>query len=118
MARKKKTNSNKKLDAADYFEWKLELSKINEAKLKKKIKDLEFSNLAKELESARLKAQVLELKASKFKESLSEYSDVVKKAENDYQTYKGRLEEKVGVSLSNSVINELTYEIVPLEDNN
>lgn len=117
MARKKSMqNEPKKLDPKDFFEWKLELSKIKEAKLKKELEETKFANQVKDVELTKLKAQVLELRAAKVKESLSEYGDAVKKAEENYQQYKKLLEERVGVNLSNSAVNELTYEIVSLNN--
>jgi len=112
-----KKEETKKLDPKDFFEWKLKLADIAKARLTKELETVKFANQVKDVELTKLKAQILELRTAKVKESLSTHDDAVKKAEKDYQEFRRLLEDRLDINLANSAVNELTYEIVSLEDN-
>jgi hypothetical protein len=98
------------LTAAEYWEWRQTISDVELAKHKMQNATLELKLMQKEAEMIAIKQQLFRLtKVSAIQESL-------KAAQKEYDRYKLAIENKVGQSLSNKMIDDFTFEIKPLPE--
>lgn len=99
------------LSAAQYWEWRTTIAELDSAKHKLIRCELEHKFLGKEAEMLLLRAQLF----SKTQFELAR--NTVHAAHAEYERFKKVLEESVGISLSGKVIDDVTFEIKTLPEN-
>lgn len=107
MAKKKK--APKKLTEGQYWEWRCTTEELKSAKLNEKRVHLEHDRKNKEIE-------ILKLKLVIFKDSLKAARQMVEGAETEYKNFTRKLEEDLGFEFKDVVIDEYTYELKSLEE--
>lgn len=104
MARKEK-----KLTSAEYWEWRCNIEEIKFCKLNEKRVHLEKELMNRELENKKLRLAL-------FKETVKAARKSVETSEAEYEKFKQSLEKKLGMSLSDCVIDPHTFEVNKLEN--
>lgn len=97
------------LTSAQYWEWRTTIAESEAAKEKLKSVQLEAKLLQKEAENFNTKIQLFI--STKVEAAKTE----MHKAFADYDKMKQRLEESLGESLNNKVIDPITYEVKTLD---
>jgi len=92
-----------------YWEWRCTIEELKAAKLNEKRVHLEKELKQKEIE-------INKLRLALFRESVSSARKGVTSAETEYEKMKQRIEDKIGMSLNNCVIDDISYEVKKLED--
>lgn len=100
---------NPKLKPEQYWEWRFLINEMYVAEEKLKIGQLQLEMMNKDLEICRLRASL-------FKNSLQSLDDKKGLTKKDYLEYKERLENELGVSLNNKVIDDISFEVRELEN--
>jgi hypothetical protein len=98
-----------KLTATDYWEWRTTIAEFNDAKSKLELNETRLKLLQKDVELSMVKQQ---LHAATLVRSSRESAD---SAKAEYHRFKKVLEEKLGRSLDNCVIDDVTFEVKTLE---
>lgn len=102
------------LTAAEYWEWRTTIGELDIEKQKLANAHLEFKILQRDAEIHAVRQQLfLRTRMDAAKQSLE-------KAKAEYERFKGVLEESLGQSLNNKVIDDITFEVsdAPSETNN
>jgi hypothetical protein len=94
-----------KLTPAQYWEWRTTISELDVKKEKLESTKLQLQLLQKESELSAVKIQLF------LKTRMELASNAVKDAQTEYDRFKGVLEKCVGQTLSNKIIDEITFEI-------
>lgn len=100
----------KKLTAAQYWEWRTTISEMETAKEKFQNARLSLNLLQKEAEMVGVRTQLFlrtRMEASKGE---------LEKAQAEYERFKKVLEDSLGMSLKNTVIDDITFEVKDLPD--
>lgn len=98
-----------KLNREDYWEWRTTIAEFNDAKSKLELNEARLKLLQKDVELSMVKQQ---LHAATLVRSSRESAD---SAKAEYHRFKKVLEEKLGRSLDNCVIDDVTFEVKNLE---
>ena len=98
-----------KLSPEQYWKWRTAASEMNSAAIEAKYKFQSFQMAEKDIEIAKLR-NVL------YKQVVQTYQDRANQSKVDYDELKAQLEVELGVSLKDAVIDDITFEIKPLED--
>jgi len=112
MAKQKQIDqpSQPKLKPEEYWEWRTTISEMDNAKQKYLYAQLEFKLMQKEMENMAIRLQLFQ------KIRLENSKNDWELAQKEYDRYKNILEERHKSSLSNKVIDDVTYEIRELPD--
>lgn len=102
-------NENAKLNADMYWEWRTTVEELKSAKLNERRIHLERELLNKEIENKKMRLAL-------FKETVTSAQSEVLKATKEYEKMKQRIEEKVGFSINNCVIDDITLEVKKLTE--
>lgn len=108
MTKKLKLNENPKLSPGLYWEWRCTMEELKFAKLNEKKVHLDRELMNKELENRKLKLAL-------YKDIVKSARGSVENAELEYGNIKKRMEEEIGMSFENCVIDEYTYEVKKLD---
>lgn len=98
------------LSPVEYWEWRTTISDMEVAKQKLVNAELQFKLLSKEAEIHAVRQQLF------LRTRMEAAKDALKSAHSEYERYKGVLEKSLGQSLSNKVIDDITFEIRDLPD--
>lgn len=98
------------LSPVEYWEWRTTISDMEVAKQKLVNAELQFKLLSKESEIHAVRQQLF------LRTRMEAAKDALKSAHSEYERYKGVLEKSLGQSLSNKVIDDITFEIRDLPD--
>jgi len=104
--------SELKLHAAEYWEWRTTISEMDVAKEKAKLADAELKILYRDTEIASLRAKLHQSAV------VSKARTALENAQAEYARFKGVLEGRLGVSLNNKVIDDITFEVKDLPEAN
>lgn len=100
------------LSPAEYWEWRTTISELEVQKQKLLNVELQFKIMNKETEIHAVRQQLFQrTRMEAAKTALIE-------AQSEYERYKGVLEKSLGQSLNNKVIDDITFEIRELPDEN
>lgn len=99
-----------KLTAEQYFKWKNSINEMWLNESRQKEKQCRLSMMEKDIEISKLKTLI-------YTEHIKDMSKI-DEAKNQYQQIKKELEESLGTSLENSVINEVTFEVTKIGEYN
>lgn len=97
-----------KLKPEVYWEWRCTINEMDLAKKDLDVNTLKYEMMVKDQEISRLRSLI-------FKNSLSHYQDKQILTKNEYEKMKKRIEEDLGMSLNNTVIDDITHEVKKLE---
>ena len=100
-----------KLSAGMYWEWRCTIEELKSEKLNEKRVHLERELMTKDIENRKLRLTL-------FKNVVSNSRAEVAKATKEYEDMKRRIEEQVGHSLDNCVIDDITYEVRNYDERN
>lgn len=98
------------IEPALYWEWRATIEELNTARVEEKMHMLESK-----LKQTEIERQKLLLKL--FSQQQSSKSNKRKKAEDECKRMKERLEEQIGFSLQDCVIDDVTFEVRKLSEN-
>lgn len=96
-----------RLSPGQYWEWRCTIEEMQHAKTRLEQKRLMQALMEKELEVQKLKSMI-------FKEQIKLEEEKHKSSMAEYDRFKAKLEKDIGRSLSNTVIDDITYEIKDL----
>lgn len=100
------------LSPVEYWEWRTTIAEMEVEKNKLLRTELEFKLLNKEAEILAVRQQLfLRTRMDAAKTTYSNFKQ-------EYERFKGVLEEALGQSLNNKVIDDITFEIKELPDEN
>lgn len=105
-----KSTIRNNLTPAEYWEWRATIADVEIAKRNILNATLELKLMQKDAEMIALRQQVFRLG------KLNALQDVLKASQKEYDRYKLALEKLVGQSLSNTMIDDFTFEIKPLPE--
>jgi hypothetical protein len=100
----------KRLSPEEYWKWRAYIAELWNAESKERAGKHEMINLQIKAQLAHMESQLF------FYKNLKKLTDEVSMAKSIYNELKVELEEKLGISLSNCVIDEVTHEIKKLEE--
>ena len=100
-------NAVAQLSKADYWEWRCSLEEITSAKHL-------LSLTQQRMKTMELEAEIQKLRILVFKNNLKAANDNLEKIEKDFKAYRSSLESKLGISLTECVIDEFDYTIKKL----
>lgn len=105
------SEETKKLNAAQYWEWRCTMEEVKSAQLNEKrvLQDRELMN--KDIE-------IRKLRLALHKTVQQSAHSAVDAAKKEYDRLKKQIEEELNISLDNCVIDEYTYEVKKLEETN
>lgn len=95
----------KKLTAAQYWEWRTTISEMEIARQKALLADANLKLLHKEAEMLAVRSQLF------VRTSHNDARLAYEAAQAEYQRFKKVLEDSLGMSLSNKIIDEVTFEV-------
>lgn len=101
----------KKMTPAQYWEWRCTIEEL-------KSSELNFKRVMLERQIKELEIELRKKELILFKEVVINASSDKEKIKKDYESFKTKLEEQLGCSLSNCVIDDITYEIKDAKDLN
>ena len=101
-----------KLSAGEYWEWRTTITEMNIKKSELKNTELEFKLLQKESEMLAIRQQLF------IRTRMDAAKNGLQEAQTEYERFKTVLEKSVGMSLSNKIIDDITFEIRDLPDEN
>lgn len=112
MAKKQKEEKNNevtnpKLKPELYWEWRCTISEMDKAKKEFDIHFLKHEMMIKDIEIARLKTAL-------YKANLNMYEEASNLAKKEYDSMKKRIEEEIGMSLNDTVIDDFSFEVKKL----
>lgn len=93
-----------KLTPEEYWEWRCTIEEDKSAEFKHKY-------MAAELVARSREIVIMQLKLEKFKSQVKEAQSDRNKAKDEYIRFRGKLEKNHGLKLQNCVIDDITYEI-------
>lgn len=99
-----------KLSPEQYWEWRTTIAEMQTAEKELKLKGAQYEGQQKDLEIVRLKSAL-------FRHTMMSADAAFKQHQEEYKRFKAELEDSLGVSLDNKVIDEVTFEIKELPDN-
>lgn len=99
------------LSPAQYWEWRTTIAEAETAKEKFKAAQLEYKLLQKEAENLSIRTQLF------LRSRMEATKAEVGKTAAEYERFKKVLEENLGQSLNNKLIDDVTFEIRDLPDN-
>lgn len=99
----------KKLTPSQYWEWRSKIEELLHGELKVRHARQTYSLMEKDIEIAKLRTAI-------YKQTLKVHEDNQVETKKSYDELKKRLEDELGVSLNGTAIDEITFEIRPLEE--
>jgi hypothetical protein len=105
-------NEKKVLSPGQYWEWRTTISEVEIAKEKQKNVALEHKILMRDSENLHLRTQLF------IKTKVEQVNKKVEAAQAEYDRFKAMLETELGTSLSNKLIDDITFEIRDLPETN
>lgn len=99
----------KKLTPEEYWEWRTTIAEMGEAKSDLNIANLKLAMQAKDIEIAQLKLHA-------FKQVVRAAQDKKNTYDSEYKRFKGKIEERLGISLDNKVIDDVTFEVKEIDN--
>lgn len=97
-----------KLEHKEYADWVVAVNEMLSANLKREICGLEYKLTQKEIENLTLKMQLY------VKNKLEPSKENADAAKVEYEKFKASLEKKLGMSLENAAIDNVTLEVKDL----
>lgn len=98
----------KKLSPSQYWEWRCTIEEL-------KSSDLNFKRVILEQKVKELEIELRKKELAVFKEVIINASNEKDNLKKEYDVFKEKLEKEIGCSLSNCVIDDITYEIKKIE---
>jgi hypothetical protein len=98
------------LTAAEYWEWRTTIADLEIAKEKLLKTSLEYKLLQRDAEILHVRQQLF------LSKNVETAKGVHKNAQTEYERFKAYLEKELGQTLSNKLIDEITYEVRDLPD--
>lgn len=99
---------NAKLTSEQYWNWRASVAELQTAKANYRASEFETRCLQLEAEIAQLKARI------GLKIKLAEASAQIELHKEEYKRFKEKLEVEIGTSLSDKVIDDVTFEVKDL----
>jgi len=96
-----------KMTEGQYWEWRATMEELQNAKLKSKVAELQKQTMELQVSEMGFKAKLEAFKAQ-------DAAEHTKKISVEYQDFRKRLEDKLGVSLADCSIDPINFEIIPL----
>ncbi|MEO5348882.1 MAG: hypothetical protein H7836_04475 [Magnetococcus sp. YQC-3] len=112
MAKTDKHQDTPKLTAAEYWEWRTTIAEMQKGDVKLQHVNAEAQVLRKEAEIVGMRYQLFQ------KVQVQNAKDQSKLLKEEYDSMKKRLEDRLGFSLNNKMIDEITFEVKDLPDSN
>ena len=102
------------LSPGEYWEWRTTIQELETQKQKFLNAELQFKLMQKESEIHAIKQQLFQ------RTRMDAAKTALQEAHSEYERFKGVLEKSLGQSLNNKVIDDITFEVreVPDENNN
>lgn len=100
---------NPKIKPDMYWEWRCTIEELKNAKINEKRVHLEKELKQKEIEINKLRLAV-------FRETVASARRSAIEAEKEYEKMKQRIEDEIGMSLNGCVIDDISYEVKKLEE--
>lgn len=100
------------LSPGEYWEWRTTICELEIAKQKLLNVELQFKIMNKETEIHAVRQQLFQ------RTRMDAAKTELQGAHSEYERFKGVLEESLGQSLNNKVIDDITFEIRELPDEN
>lgn len=97
-----------KLSAEQYYEWRLAIEQMHHNETKLKSVRMMSALMEKDIE-------IQKLKQSLYKQTVKSQEDTFELSKKQYEELKSKIESQLGHSLSNCVIDEVTFEVKSLE---
>lgn len=98
-----------KISEVNYWKWRHKIEEMHHAQTKIKVSTGQYSQMEKDLEIMRLKTQI-------FKQVIKNNEDSYNSFKKEYEDIKLMLETEIGQSLDGCSINDVTYEVIKLEN--
>lgn len=109
MAKKKDVPSETpRLAPATYWEWRCCINEMDVARKDLDIATLKYETMLKDQEIARLKSSL-------FKVNISSIESKLTLTKEEYHKMKQKIEAEIGCTLDGKVIDDINYEIKPLD---
>lgn len=108
MVKKKKEMTEKKLTAAQYWEWRTTIEELKSAKLSDEVTKLKRDAMEREIENKKLRLAL-------FKDVLRASAHQSKKAKDEYDRYKKVLEGELEMALDGCVISDVDFSVQKLD---
>jgi hypothetical protein len=99
-----------KLSHAQFYEWRLKIEEMQHAKVQSELLLQKMRGMEKDIEIQTLRLNI-------YKNSVKAAQELSKLKIDEYQVHRDKLEKELGVSLKNVTIDEVTFEIRELENN-
>lgn len=99
-----------KIKADQYWEWRTTVEEMDHSETKLKLIRMTHALMEKEIENQRLKSAM-------YKAQIKTQEEQHALAKKNYQELKLRIEKKIGQSLNNCVIDDVTFEVKSLDEN-
>ena len=96
------------LTPGQYWEWRTTIEEMQHSSLKLKHSRLTHSLMERDIEIQKLKAII-------YKNRIKEFEAQYDLSKKEYERFKESLEKDLGVSLSNKVIDDITFEVKELD---
>jgi hypothetical protein len=100
------------LSPAEYWEWRTTIQELETHKQKLLNTELQLKLLQKESEIHAVRQQLFQ------RTRMDAAKNALQQAHSEYERFKGVLEKSLGQSLSNKVIDDITFEIRNVPDEN
>lgn len=98
-----------KLTPEEYWEWRTTIAEMQNAEAEHRVNTLKAALMAKDIE-------ISQLKLNSFKAVIRSSEENKKAHDSEYKRFKGKLEERLGISLDNKVIDDLTFEVREIDN--
>lgn len=100
-----------KIKADQYWEWRTTVEEMGHSETKLKLVRMSHALMEKEIENQRLKSAM-------YKAQIKAHEEQHNLAKKNYEELKLRIEKKIGQSLNNCVIDDVTFEVKSLDEYN
>lgn len=99
----------KKLTPEQYWKWRYQIEKMWHEEMKLKQKRTFSALMEKDIEIDKLKLQI-------YKRQITQQETLWSESKSEYEQMKIELENDLGMSLNKCVIDDLNYEVKPLDE--
>lgn len=107
-----KSEGQPKLKETEYLEWKISIEFMGRKKAEMKAAELESKVMSLEYQNKALQMQLFN------KTRLESAKAAVENAHGEYNTLKEKIESRLGISLNEKIIDEVTLEVKDIPKNN
>jgi len=98
-----------KLLPEEYWEWRTTIAEMHNANAEAQLAHAKIAIQGKDVEIAQLRLNA-------YKHVVKRVDENKKAYDSEYKRFKGKIEERLGISLDNKVIDDLTFEVKDIND--